>query len=102
MAFSRFRYLEIEASGLNVRSGFASSGYGFNSNGDHPMLASLRALLGIEIASGLNAIVGISGNVAIAWGGRDLDLAPDFLQAVQRSGQTTVREYPGLLLGLQY
>jgi hypothetical protein len=102
LAFARFRYLEIEASSLNVRSGFSANAYGFSSDGDHPMLASLRALVGIEIGSGVNAIVGMSGNVAIAWGGRDLDLAPDFLQAVQRSGQTTVREYPGLVLGLQF
>ena len=94
--------MEIEASYLNIRSGFSSSAYGFDSEDDHPMLASLRAVLGIEIASGLNAIAGISGNVTIAWAGRDLDLGADFLQAVQRSGQTTVREYPGLLLGLEY
>jgi hypothetical protein len=102
LAVGRLRYLEIEASNLSIRSGFSSDAYGFAHNDDEPMLASLRAQVGIEIASGLNAIVGISGNVTIAWSGRDVNLAPDFLQAVQRSGQTTVREYPGLMVGLQY
>ena len=65
------------------------------------ILASLRVLLGIEIWSGLHAIVGISQNTAIAWGGRDLDIGSGVLQSVQHSGQATVREYPRLLLGLQ-
>ena len=39
--------------------------------------------------------------VAIATGGRDVDLGPDVTQSVHHSGETTVRIYPGLLLGLQ-
>ena len=49
----------------------------------------------------LTAIAGITENVAIAWGSRDLDIGSGFLQRVQKDGGTTVREYPGLLLGLQ-
>jgi hypothetical protein len=102
LAFSRFRYLEVEAGSLNIRNRTSGDGYGFNSDGDYPLLASLRVQTGIEIGLGIHAIVGLSYNVAIGWNGRDLDLAPNFLQATQRSGQTTVREYPGLLVGIQY
>jgi hypothetical protein len=102
LAFARFRYLEVEAGTLDIRNKFSSSGYGFSSDGDNPMLASLRVQTGIEIGAGLHAIVGVSYNAAIAWSGRDLNIAPDFLQSVQRSGKTTVREYPGLVAGIQY
>jgi hypothetical protein len=102
MVLSRFRYLEIEGSSLNIRNDFSSNGYGFNSDENLPMLTSLRVQTGIEIAAGLHALVGVSYNVAIGWGGRDLNLAPSFLQSTHTSGQTTVRGYPGLVAGLQY
>jgi hypothetical protein len=101
LSAGRLRFLEVEASALNVRSSFRSSAFGFESDGDRPMLASLRALLGIGIAGNVSAIVGISANTAIAWGGRDLDIGSGLLQATQHSGETTVREYPGVVLGLQ-
>jgi hypothetical protein len=97
----RLRYLEVEATQLIVRSSFRSHGLGFSDDGDLPLLASLRVLVGIQIYAGLHAIAGISGNTTIAWNDRDLDLGAGFLQATQHSGKTTVREYPGLLLGLQ-
>jgi hypothetical protein len=100
LAAGRLRFLEVEASALDVHSSF-DSGNVFNFGNDHPLLASLRLLLGFEIWSGLHAVVGISQNTAIAWGGRDLNIGSGVLQSVQHSGQTTVREYPGLLLGLQ-
>jgi hypothetical protein len=102
LVFSKFRYVEVEAGTLSIRNHFSSSGYGFSSDGHHPLLASLRVQTGIEIGYGLNALVGLSYHVAIAWSGRDLNLAPNFLQTSQRSGQTTVHEYPGLLAGIQY
>ena len=101
LAAGRLRFLEIEASQISIRSRFCSSGCGFSAEGDNPGLASLRVVLGIEILRGLSGIVGISENAAIASRGRDLDIGSGFLEAVQHSGQTTVREYPGLLLGLQ-
>jgi len=102
LELGRFRYLEVEAGSLGIRGSASSRAYGFNSDGDRPLLASLRAQTGIELGAGLSAIVGISYNVAVAWDGRDLDLGPDFLQATHRSGETTVRHYPGLLAGIQY
>lgn len=38
---------------------------------------------------------------AKAQDGRDLDLGPGFLEFVEHSDATTVRIFPGLLLGLQ-
>ncbi len=102
LAFARFRYVEIEASSLHLRNDFSSNDGGFGSDDDGPLLASLRAQAGIEIGGGLHAIAGISYNVAVGWNGRDLDIAPDFLQSTERSGQTTIRQYPGLLAGIQY
>jgi hypothetical protein len=100
LSAGRFRFMEIEVSSLNVRSGFKPSAF-VNFDDEHPLLASLRALVGIEIVHRLNAIVGVSWNTAIAWSGRDLDIGTGFLEAVHHNGQTTVRQYPGLLLGLQ-
>jgi hypothetical protein len=46
-------------------------------------------------------LAGAGVNVAIATDGHDLHLGPDFAQSEQHDGKTTVRIYPGLLLGLQ-
>jgi hypothetical protein len=100
LSTGRLRFLEIEASALNVYSSF-DSGRIFAFGNDHPLLASARLLLGIEIWSGLHALIGVSENTSVAWGGRDLNIGSGLLQSVQHSGQATVREYPGLLLGLQ-
>jgi hypothetical protein len=103
LAYARFRYLEVEAGTLSIRHHFSNDSYGLSSDDDDPpLLGSLRVQTGIEIGAGLHAIVGVSYNVAIGWHGRDLDLTPNFLQTVQHSGQTTVREYPGLVAGIQY
>jgi hypothetical protein len=101
----RLRFFEIEVSALNVEPGFRSgtddSGFSFDFGNDAPLLASTRAIVGVELYRGLTAIAGLSMNAAIAWGGRDLDIGPGFLQRSDTSGQTTVRQYPGLLLGLE-
>ncbi len=101
LGLGRLRFVEVEASALDVRAHFSSDAYGFARSDGDPILASLRGLLGIEITSDVSAIVGVSANTAIAWGGRDLDIGSGFLQATQHSGKTTVREYPGIVIGLQ-
>jgi hypothetical protein len=68
---------------------------------DEPSLGSLRVQAGLRIAQHLALLVGAGVNVAVATGGRDLDLGLDVAQGVYHSGTTTVRVYPGLLLGLQ-
>jgi hypothetical protein len=90
----RLTFVDIEASSMGIHRDITS----WN---EVPMLASARAVLGIRIAGPLTALVGLSGNVAVAWGNRDLDLAPDSLSIVGRSDSTTTRISPGLLLGLQ-
>jgi hypothetical protein len=101
VSLGRLQFFEIEASEMNVRSRFASEAYGFDSGDRNALLTSLRLLVGIQIYSRLTAIAGISENVAVGWGGWDLDIGSGFIEAVQRSGKTTVREYPGLLIGVQ-
>jgi hypothetical protein len=107
LSYGRLRFLEVEVAGLNVGSGLAvwstaSSGeVGVSIGQDRPLLASARVVLGFRLAGALSGIVGIGENVAIAWGGRDLDIGSGFLETVQHEGGTTVRQYPGFLLGLQ-
>ena len=59
---------------------------------------------GVQRIHRLHDVVLLAGagvNVAVATGGRDLDLGRGLPESVERSGGTTVRIYPGLLLGLQ-
>ena len=102
----RLRFLEIEVSSLDLQSRLGRSPNGdvqinFGGSDNSPILASTRAIVGVELARGLMAIGGLSMNAAIGWSGRDADVGPHFLQRVDRSGQTTIRQYPGLLLGLE-
>jgi hypothetical protein len=66
-----------------------------------PAVSSLRVQAGLRLAPYVVLLAGAGVNVAIATGGRDVDLGPDVTQSVHHSGDTTVRIYPGLLLGLQ-
>jgi hypothetical protein len=105
LAMGRLKMLEIEASSMSVRSGFSSQGssndvsVGFD--GNSPLLASARVVVGVQLWGRLMAIAGISDNVAVAWGGRDLNIGSGFLESVKKDGTTIVRQYPGLLLGFQ-
>jgi hypothetical protein len=92
--FGRLRFVAVEATAMSIVTDFAA-------DSDTPLWASTRLVLGIEIVRGLTALAGVSDNAAIAWGGKDLDIGPGVLETISRSGTTTVRHYPGLLLGLQ-
>ena len=98
LEFGRLRFLAVEASAMSIVTDFSSED-------NTPLYASTRVVLGIEIIRGLTALAGVSDNAAIAWGGKDLDIGPGFLDTVSSSGtgtgKTTVRHYPGLMLGLQ-
>jgi hypothetical protein len=61
----------------------------------------MRAVVGIQVVRGLSVIAGISDNAAIGFDNKDLDIGTGFLQSNSKSGSTTVRQYPGLLLGMQ-
>ena len=94
LALGPVRFLAIEASAMSIVSDFSSAS-------NTPLWASTRAVVGIQILPGLSAIAGISDNATIAWDGKGLDIGTGFLESVSHSGTTTVRHYPGLLLGLQ-
>jgi hypothetical protein len=87
-------YLELEADWLQVRPVWKWTG-------EAPGIASLRLQAAVRIAPHLALLAGAGVNVAVATGGRDLDLGVDATQGVFHNGDTTVRIYPGLLLGLQ-
>lgn len=90
----RLAYLELEASNLELRSSL-----------DHwdtaPEIASLRVQAGIRLMQRMTLLVGAGANVAWGIGGRDADLGLGLPESVSRSGGTTVRVYPGFLVGLQ-
>jgi len=65
-----------------------------------PAVGSLRLQAGLQLAPHVVLLGGAGVNVAVATDGRDADLARG-PQSVQHSGDTTVRIYPGLMLGLQ-
>jgi len=66
-----------------------------------PSISSLRVQAGLRLAPYFVLLAGAGVNVAVATDGRDLDLGRGVPQSVEHSGATTVRIYPGLLLGLQ-
>jgi hypothetical protein len=87
-------YLEVEAADVNLRSHLGVSG-------DWPQIASLRAIAGFRLAPDFAVIAGAGANVAIGTGGRDVDIGLGLPENVSRDGGTTVRVYPGLLIGFQ-
>ena len=88
------RFLAIEASAMSIVSDFSSLN-------NTPLWATTRAVVGLQIVPGLSAIAGISYNATIAWDNKDVDIGTGVFERVSHSGTTTVRQYPGLLLGLQ-
>jgi Caspase domain len=86
--------LDLEAHTLNVRR-VANSWDGRN-----PMVSSLRAVAGFRLAPHLVVMAGLTANVALGQDGQDADLAlgPG---SVIRSGASTIRLYPGALLGVR-
>jgi hypothetical protein len=94
MAAGPLRFLAIEGHATSVLSDFSSPN-------NTPILASTRVMAGFQVIPGVSAIAGISDNAAIGLDGKDLNIGPGFLESVSHSGSTTIRHYPGLLLGLQ-
>jgi hypothetical protein len=93
--FGWLQFMEIEATGMAVQSELDFS------QGDVPLLTAARVIVGVDLTRQLTLIGGVTENVSIAVNGRDLDLQRGGPEKVFRSGNTTVRMYPGLLLGLQ-
>jgi len=87
-------YAELEADWLEVRPVWKWID-------NAPSISSLRLQAGLRLAPYVVLLAGAGVNVAVATDGRDLDLGLNVGQSVQHSGTTTVRIYPGLLVGLQ-
>ena len=87
-------YAELEADWLQVHPAWSWLN-------NPPGIASLRLQGGLRLAPYVVLVAGAGVNVAVATDGRDLDLGRGLPQSVEHSGATTVRIYPGLLLGLQ-
>jgi hypothetical protein len=86
--------LELEANGMTVYRAWGATG-------DAPSLDTLRLTGRVRLTSYASLLVGVGANVVVAQKGSDLDLSLGGPEAVMHSGQTTVRIYPGFLLGLQ-
>jgi hypothetical protein len=86
-------YAELELGWMQLRQGWDWSDVS-------PEMGSLRAQVGLRLARHLVVVAGAGANVAIGTDGGDANLAwgPDW---VGTEGATTVRIYPGLMLGLQ-
>jgi hypothetical protein len=94
VALGRLEAIEIEANSLNMHSDFSDWE-------DTPSLSSLRATAVVRLAPTLTLLAGAGANVAVATGGRDLDVGLGLGEYTGHSGETTVRVYPGVVLGLQ-
>jgi hypothetical protein len=83
--------------------GIASSRLQFDDsrNDGAALLTGVRVLGGYRLASHLTLVFGPSYNVGIGWEGTDPVTSAGILESVQHSGSTTIRMYPGLLLGLR-
>ncbi|HXJ23607.1 MAG TPA: caspase family protein [Polyangia bacterium] len=86
-------YLELEADQVTVTTGWSQTN-------NPPFVSSLGLHAGIRLVKDLTLLAGAGVNVGVGTSGQDADLSL-LPQSVQRSGETTVRVYPGLLLGLQ-
>ncbi|HEX2659305.1 MAG TPA: caspase family protein [Polyangia bacterium] len=82
--------------------GIATTHMQFTSNDEDPsLLTGLRVLGGYRVAPHLTLVFGPSYNVGIGWSGRDPVTSTGVLESVHHSGTTTIRMYPGLILGLR-
>ena len=62
---------------------------------------SLRVLAGLRLAPQLALVLGPTYTASVGWSGTDLAAGRDIAEAVFRDGGTTVRLFPGLVLGLR-
>jgi hypothetical protein len=90
----RLEGLEVEANGMSVYRAWGVSEHA-------PMLDALRVTALFRLAPHFELLAGLAGNVVVAQRGTDLDLSLGGPQHVAHDGATTVRIFPGFLLGLQ-
>ncbi|HET6279521.1 MAG TPA: caspase family protein [Polyangia bacterium] len=93
LQLGRLEHLELEAHNSNVYEAWSISG-------NAPTLSGLRLQASVRLARHVALLAGICSNVVVAQEGKDLDLSPGGPQKVIHDGPTTVRIYPGFVLGL--
>jgi hypothetical protein len=92
--WGRLENLELEAMGSSIYPVW-------DVHGTPPMVNSLRLQAGVRLAPHINLLAGVAYNVAVGQESTDADLALGSVGSVIHSGTTTVRMYPGFVLGLQ-
>jgi hypothetical protein len=90
----RLQHLELEATGANIYPV-----WGAHENA--PLVSALRLQASVSLAPHISLLAGLSYNVMVGQNGSDADLSVSGLENVVHSGMTTVRMYPGFLVGLQ-
>lgn len=68
---------------------------------ENTTLGSLRVTAGYRLMPHLAVMGGLTYNVAVGWDGADLDLGPSWAESERKSGNTTVRMYPGFVAGFE-
>jgi hypothetical protein len=93
IGFGPLHHLDIEAVTTNLVPAL--------SDGNGVMLDTLRVTLAIAVHQQLSILVGAGANVVVATDSRDFDGLGSSWGSTTHDGGTTVRIYPGFLLGLQ-
>jgi hypothetical protein len=68
---------------------------------ENAVLGSARALIGFKVAPLFSIVLGPTYNVGVGWNGFDPVTSAGIAESVQHSGGTTVRMYPGAMLGVR-
>jgi hypothetical protein len=72
-----------------------------NLDDENAVTGGLRVLAGLRLAPQLALVFGPTYTVSVGWSGTDLVTGRDFASATYTDGATTVRMFPGLVLGLR-
>jgi hypothetical protein len=90
----RLEALELEASAMQTTGDLSTAD-------NMPLVTGLRLQAAVHLAPHLSLFGGPSANVAVGWNDHDADVGLGALEQVHRSGGTTVRIYPGFVVGVQ-
>jgi hypothetical protein len=87
-------FVDVEAGGTQF---FRASDF----HQENAVAGSLRVLAGVHLAPHLALVLGPTYTASVGWNGTDLAAGRDVAGSVFRDGATTVRLFPGLVLGLR-
>jgi len=89
-------FVDVEATSTNYHRTSQS-----DFDDENAIAGSLRGLVGYRFAQNFAVVAGPTMTASVGWDGTDLVTGRDFIEGVYRSGATTVRLFPGLVLGLR-